>query len=102
MTIYCPKCDGEINGLVSTPWGKPTKGAEALRFAPYLCGWCASLLIIDFDAKRLCTLEAIDKLTGGDILAVMIENAALWSEITQAQKRILALPNRRKVKECVN
>jgi hypothetical protein len=100
VTINCPKCDGEIDALVSSPWGNPPK--EIPRFAPYLCGWCASLLIIDLNLKQFRTLEEIDRLTGVNTLAAIMGNAALWREITNAQKSILKLPNRRKVKECVN
>jgi hypothetical protein len=94
--FQCPKCDGEIDALVAVPWGEPPQ--EPLRLAPYLCGWCASLLIVDLDRQQLLSPEEVSRVAGVDVIAAMQSNAALWHAITEGRGRILALPDRRKAR----
>jgi hypothetical protein len=87
--MHCPKCDGEIDALAFQEWGHGRHPVDC-PVAPFICSWCASLLLIDFARCRLYLVpqEGLD---------AMRQNPVLWSQIIDSQRRILAAPNRRPV-----
>lgn len=92
--MTCPKCDGEIDSFKIARWGD---GVQRQSMAPYICGWCASLFVIDTSRKALYSPEDIKRETGLDVLALIESNQRMWTAITDSQKMIRALPSRRPV-----
>ena len=45
--ILCPKCGGEIDAMIVMPWSDRSTAAD-VPAEPYVCSWCASLLIALF------------------------------------------------------
>lgn len=88
--MICPKCDGEIDALIASPWGTGSMPPDGLTIAPFICSACASLLLLDFEPGRLFLVPP-------EGLEVIKRNQVLWKTITDSQRRILALPNRRPV-----
>ena len=88
--IVCPKCGGEIDAIVA-PSGDPAK-PSSIDAAPYVCSWCASLLIALFTDYGPTLLDPDE-----ETIAAIRSNQELWQAITTEQAKILALPNRRKL-----
>ena len=89
--ILCPRCGGEIDAIVA-PSGDPAK-PSSIAAAPYVCSWCASPLIALFTDHGPTLLDPDE-----ETIAAMQSNKALWQAITTEQAKILASPNRRKVR----
>jgi hypothetical protein len=94
VDIQCPKCDGKIDHLIVSHWGDPS---ERNPLAPYVCGMCASVLLLDVEKGYLYTPEVIRKALDLDVLAIMQSNAALWAEITENVAMVRKMPNLRRV-----
>jgi hypothetical protein len=92
--MICPKCDGKIDAVTARLWGD---GEQKMPLAPYLCAWCASLMLINLVTRELFTPEAIKDKFNIDMVATMKTNAVLWAAIEEARAEILALPKRRTV-----
>jgi hypothetical protein len=86
--ILCPKCGGEIDATLVMPWSDPSMAAD-VPAEPYVCGWCASLLIVFTKGPEFHEPDE-------ETIAAMRSNQALWQAITTEQAKILALPNRRR------
>jgi hypothetical protein len=93
--ILCPKCGGEIDAMIVSPWDDPSKPSQSssIDAAPYVCCCCASLLIALFTNHGPTLLEPDE-----ETIVALQSNQALWQAITTEQARILALPNRPKVR----
>ena len=90
--ILCPKCGGDIDAMIVSPWDDLST-PSSIDVAPYVCSWCASLLIVVFTNHGPTILEPDE-----ETIVAMQSNRALWQAITTEQARILALPNRPKVR----
>ena len=90
----CPKCDGEIDAQAVSQWGN---GAQSTRFAPYICGWCASFFMLDLEERNLCDPVILSKSLGIDVINLLKTNAPLWKAVEDGQAKIRALPNGRPV-----
>jgi hypothetical protein len=92
--IICPKCDGKIDAFADIKWGD---GVQRLPVAPFICTWCASILVFDLKRNLLYTPELIREKTGIDPVAEMKKNPPLWDAIEKQRAIILRVPNRRQV-----
>jgi hypothetical protein len=91
--MTCPKCDGDLDALAVMPWGR-VKDSENVPagwpIAPFICSWCASLLLID-----CARIELYDVPAAG--LAALRQNPVLSKMIDDARRLILAEPGRRPI-----
>ena len=87
--ILCPKCGGEIDAMIVMPWSDPSKAVD-VPAEPYVCGWCASLLIVFTNRPTLLDPDE-------ETIAAIRSNQELWQAITTEQAKILAVANRRKL-----
>jgi hypothetical protein len=94
-TPTCPKCGGEIDQTIVSPWGD---GDQSAPMAPFICGWCASLFMLDLRTKQLFDPIQLGKALNFDILGQLRQNKPLWDSIQETRAKILVLPNRRPVK----
>ena len=78
--------------MIVSPWDDLSM-PSSIDAAPYVCSWCASLLIVVFTNDGPTLLEPDEE----TIVAIQ-SNQALWQAITTEQARILALRNRQKVR----
>lgn len=92
--MTCPKCDGDFDGAATIRWGD---GEQRLPVAPFICSWCASILIWYIKEQVLVRPEMVMEATGIDPIEMMRQNQTLWTAITESRKRILELPDRRPV-----
>ena len=92
--MICPHCDSELDGMITTKWGD---GIQRGNVAPFICSWCASLMLIDKDTGTLITQEEFKTITDLDFTELFRLNKTLWSRIEENRKLILSAPNRRPV-----
>ena len=91
--MTCPHCDGDLDRMMEAPWGD---GDQKQSIAPYICGWCASVMLIDLREHRLITAQEARE-HGIDMIAALGTNLLLWQHIEDTRRQILSLPKRRKV-----
>jgi hypothetical protein len=87
--LHCPCCEAEFTGLFGIEWGNRVNTVEPLM--PFVCSACASFLIFDVPRWSL-------SIPTPEELAVIQNNRPLWQAVTDAQKRIRALPDRAPVR----
>lgn len=95
--MICPACDGDIDAHMASPWGTGPDPNQSQRITPWICAWCASLFVMDWQRKALLSPVVIKRLHNVDVLAAMKQNKILWRAISEAREKILATPNRRPV-----
>lgn len=92
--MTCPKCDGDIDGYLTGKWGD---GVQETAFAPFVCSWCGSLMLMEVASNTVFTAEDIKRISGLDLEVVMRQNETLWKAIEDHRKLILKHPGRRPV-----
>lgn len=92
--MICPKCDGKIDKFIVSPWGD---GDQKTPIAPYVCAWCASIMLFDLDRGALYPIEEVSRIVGFDVEIKLSQNETLWNAIQDCRVQILSTPNRRKV-----
>lgn len=92
--MMCPKCDGDLDAYLKVKWGD---GVQKQKVAPFVCAWCASLMLIDLETKTLITDADFQITTGMSLRDCFRHNKPLWQAIEENQKLILSAPGRRPV-----